>query len=104
VSYQRGTSYAERFLTGFTEASAALGLATVAHPGEPGPDGVRDCLAAIDADPPGVTGLVVHNQETLRLVLDGRRTPPRQLLAPVLTERDSCARPPVSPADAPPAA
>ena len=34
--YRRGTSYADRFLTGFTEASAALGLQTMAHPCEPG--------------------------------------------------------------------
>jgi DNA-binding LacI/PurR family transcriptional regulator len=78
--YKRGTGYADRFLTGFTEASAGLGLSTVARPCEPGPAGVRTCLAAVDADLPGATGLVVHNEETLWLVLDelqasGRRVP-----------------------------
>jgi DNA-binding LacI/PurR family transcriptional regulator len=78
--YRRGTSYAERFLSGFGEASAALGLETLAHPCEPGAEGVRSCLADIDAELPGATALVVHNEEVLRLVLDelrasGRRVP-----------------------------
>jgi DNA-binding LacI/PurR family transcriptional regulator len=78
--YERGTSYAERFLTGFTEASAALGLDTVAHSCEPGPEGVRECLAAIDAELPGVSALVVHNEEALPSLFEqlrrtGRRVP-----------------------------
>jgi DNA-binding LacI/PurR family transcriptional regulator len=78
--YRRGTSYADRFLTGFTEASAALGLQTMAHPCEPGTEGVRACLADIDAELPGTTALVVHNEEALRPLLDhlrasGRRVP-----------------------------
>src|SRR3954454_5711756 len=63
--YKRGTSYAERFLAGFTEASEELGLQTLAHPCEPGTEGVRACLADIDADLPDVTALVVHNEEVL---------------------------------------
>jgi DNA-binding LacI/PurR family transcriptional regulator len=78
--YRRGTSYADRFLTGFTATSAELGLQTLAHPCEPGPEGVRECLADIDSALPGATALVVHNEEVLRLVLDelragGRRIP-----------------------------
>jgi DNA-binding LacI/PurR family transcriptional regulator len=78
--YRRGTSYAERFLAGFTSSSAALGLQTLAHPCEPGAEGVRSCLADVDAELPGATALVVHNEEVLRLVLDelrssGRRVP-----------------------------
>jgi DNA-binding LacI/PurR family transcriptional regulator len=78
--YQRGTSYAERFLAGFTETSAGLGLDTVAHPCEPGPAGVRACLALIDAELPGTTALVVHNEEALLPLLEqlraaGRRVP-----------------------------
>ncbi|GID33307.1 LacI family DNA-binding transcriptional regulator [Paractinoplanes brasiliensis] len=78
--YQRGTTYAERFLTGFTETSAALGLETLAHPCEPGREGVRACLADIDAQLPGATAFVVHNEEALRIVLEelqasGRRVP-----------------------------
>ncbi|WP_250035126.1 LacI family DNA-binding transcriptional regulator [Paractinoplanes maris] len=78
--YKRGTSYAERFLTGFTIASATLGLETMTHPCEPDREGVRACLADIDAQLPGVTALVVHNEEALRMVLEelqtaGRRVP-----------------------------
>ena len=78
--YRRGTSYADRFLTGFTETAAELGLQTLAHPCEPGAEGVRECLADIDASLPDATALVVHNEEVLRLVLDelqagGRRVP-----------------------------
>jgi DNA-binding LacI/PurR family transcriptional regulator len=78
--YRRGTSYADRFLAGFTEESAALGLRTMTHPCEPGRDGVRLCLSDIDAELPGVTALVVHNEEALRPLLEelraeGRRVP-----------------------------
>nr|WP_189082383.1 LacI family DNA-binding transcriptional regulator [Mangrovihabitans endophyticus] len=78
--YQRGTGYAGRFLSGFTEVSAELSLRTVAHPCEPSAAGVRDCLARIDADLPGATALVVHNEEALLPLLadlraDGRRVP-----------------------------
>jgi DNA-binding LacI/PurR family transcriptional regulator len=78
--YRRGTSYAERFLAGFDEASASLGLETLSHPCEPGAEGVRRALADVDAELPGATALVVHNEEVLRLVLDelkasGRRVP-----------------------------
>src|SRR3954465_10381326 len=78
--YRRGTSYAERFLAGFTSTAAELGLETMTHPCEPGQIGVRECLADIDAALPGVTALVVHNEEALRPVLEqlraaGRRVP-----------------------------
>jgi len=78
--YKRGTTYAERFLTGFTIGSAELGLETMTHPCEPDRGGVRACLADIDAQLPGVTALVVHNEEALRMVLEelqasGRRVP-----------------------------
>jgi DNA-binding LacI/PurR family transcriptional regulator len=77
--YRRGTSYAERFLAGFDSTSAALGLQTLAHPCEPGPEGVRQCLADIDAELPGATALVVHNEEVLRVVLDELRASGRQV-------------------------
>jgi DNA-binding LacI/PurR family transcriptional regulator len=78
--YKRGTSYADRFLAGFDAESAALGLETMSHPCEPGPAGVRVCLDDIDAELPGTTALVVHNEEALRPLLDrlraaGRRVP-----------------------------
>ncbi|WP_030443240.1 LacI family DNA-binding transcriptional regulator [Actinoplanes subtropicus] len=78
--YRRGTSYADRFLAGFTAASAEFGLETMTHPCEPAQAGVRACLADIDAQLDGVTALVVHNEEALRPLLDqlraaGRRVP-----------------------------
>ncbi|MEV6851759.1 LacI family DNA-binding transcriptional regulator [Actinoplanes sp. NPDC051411] len=77
--YRRGTSYAERFLAGFNETSAAQGLETLSHPCEPGPEGVRQALADIDAELPGATALVVHNEEVLRLVLDELKSSGRQI-------------------------
>lgn len=78
--YERGTSYAGRFLAGFEAAAAELGCETVAHSCEPGATGVRDCLAWIDSELPGTTGLVVHNEEVLLPLIDelrarGRRVP-----------------------------
>jgi len=81
--YQRGTSYADRFLTGFTETAQALGLSTVARACEPGlsggENGVRAVLAQIDAEVPGVTALVVHNEEALLPLLEGLRSAGRQV-------------------------
>ncbi|GAA2702920.1 MULTISPECIES: LacI family DNA-binding transcriptional regulator [Actinoplanes] len=78
--YRRQTTYADRFLAGFLTASAELELRTVTHPCEPGADGVRAALADLDTELPGMTALVVHNEETLRPLLDllraaGRRVP-----------------------------
>jgi DNA-binding LacI/PurR family transcriptional regulator len=78
--YRRQTTYADRFLSGFLEASAELDLRTVTHPCEPGAAGVRDCMADIDAQLDGLTALVVHNEEALRPLLDllqasGRKVP-----------------------------
>lgn len=78
--YQRGTSYATRFLAGFTEAAGECRVATTVRPCEPSFDGVRDCLARIDAELPELTGLVVHNEAALLPLMDllragGRRVP-----------------------------
>ncbi|SDT44362.1 LacI family DNA-binding transcriptional regulator [Actinoplanes derwentensis] len=78
--YKRQTTYADRFLTGFLDASVDLGLRTVTHPCEPGAEGVRSCMADLDAELDGITALVVHNEEALRPLLDllhatGRRIP-----------------------------
>jgi DNA-binding LacI/PurR family transcriptional regulator len=77
--YRRGTSYADRFLAGFAEESAELGLETMTHPCEPGQHGVRTCLADIDAELPGATALVVHNEEALRPLLEQLRTAGRRV-------------------------
>ncbi|WP_306209923.1 LacI family DNA-binding transcriptional regulator [Actinoplanes sp. RD1] len=78
--YERGTTYAGRFLGGFTKAADELGVQAVAHSCEPGTTGVRDCLAWIDTEQPGTTALVVHNEEALGPLLEelrarGRRIP-----------------------------
>jgi DNA-binding LacI/PurR family transcriptional regulator len=143
--YERGTSYATRFRAGFDEAVAELGLAAVGHACEPTHEGAAAYLARVEAELPGVTGLVVHNESVLGPVLSllrvagrwvpedvsvvavcprelalglpvrmtsidvpaaelgglavemvvdllrGRRGVQTRLLAPTLTERDSCA-------------
>ncbi|GIF05690.1 LacI family DNA-binding transcriptional regulator [Actinoplanes siamensis] len=78
--YRRQTTYADRFLAGFLRASHELELRTTTHPCEPGADGVRAALADLDTALPGLTALVVHNEEALRPLLDllhaaGRRVP-----------------------------
>jgi DNA-binding LacI/PurR family transcriptional regulator len=146
--YQRGTSYATRFLAGFQDAADHFGIVSIVHSCEPTFDGVRACMDDIDARLPGVTGLVVHNEAALAPVLsilhagdrrvpqdvsivaicpenvalglptrltsidipapqigalavemvmhllDGRNGAQTRLLAPTLTERDSCATAP----------
>jgi DNA-binding LacI/PurR family transcriptional regulator len=148
--YLRGTSYATRFLAGFSDAVAHFGLASVAHPCEPTFDGVAACLALVDAELPRATAFVVHNESALAPLLSilraaGRRVPEdlsivavcpedvalglpvrltsidipahevgalavemvmhllngrhgaqTRLLAPTLTERESCAAPPAT--------
>jgi DNA-binding LacI/PurR family transcriptional regulator len=69
--YERGTSYADRFLAGFHETAAELGLEAVARPCEPGAAGVRACLADLSE----VTALVVHNEEALPAILGEVRVP-----------------------------
>jgi DNA-binding LacI/PurR family transcriptional regulator len=78
--YERGTAYADRFMTGFTAAATEFELSTTAHPCAPGMEGVRACLGLIEADVPGATALVVHNEDALPPLLEhlkstGRRVP-----------------------------
>jgi len=78
--YQRGTSYATRFLSGFSDAAAELGLAVAVHACEPSFSGVGDCLRRIEAELPDLSALVVHNEEALAPLLEllrgsGRRVP-----------------------------
>ncbi|WP_019815711.1 LacI family DNA-binding transcriptional regulator [Saccharomonospora saliphila] len=78
--YERGTSFAGRFLRGFTGAAAERGLETTTLPCPPDYEAVRDCLDRMFAERPGITGLVVHNEAVLGTVLSechrrGRRVP-----------------------------
>ena len=77
--YERGTSYATRFLAGFEDAVAEFGLEAITHPCEPDFDGAVACLRDIDDQLPGVTGLVVHNEAALAPVLSELRAGGRQV-------------------------
>jgi DNA-binding LacI/PurR family transcriptional regulator len=67
--YERGTSYAGRFLDGFDRSVAERGLLALARPCVPSYDGVRACLDEILRINPATTGLVVHNEAVLPAVL-----------------------------------
>ena len=67
--YERGTSYAGRFLRGFTAAAGQAGLAGRAYPCVPSYEGVRTWLDELFRRQPGVTGLVVHNEAVLSTLL-----------------------------------
>jgi len=89
--YQRGTSYATRFLAGFTDAVNHLGVRSVALPCEPTFDGVRATIAHVDAELPQVTGLIVHNEAALAPLLSvlraaGRRVPDHTSIVAVCPE------------------
>ena len=63
--YKRGTSYATRFLRGFTETAQQREVQATSRPCSPSYEAVSACLdALLDADP-GLTGLVVHNEAVL---------------------------------------
>jgi DNA-binding LacI/PurR family transcriptional regulator len=67
--YERGTSYAGRFLRGFADSVAAHGQVAGRYPCVPSYAGVRDCLDELLAAQPNVTGLVVHNEAVLPALL-----------------------------------
>ncbi|MFC7327193.1 LacI family DNA-binding transcriptional regulator [Marinactinospora rubrisoli] len=68
--YARGTSFARRALAGFTDEvrrRSLTGAGTACTPNYPG---VRRALDDLRARVPGLTGLVVHNEEALPVLLD----------------------------------
>ncbi|PTA45019.1 LacI family DNA-binding transcriptional regulator [Micromonospora sp. RP3T] len=78
--YDRGTGFAHRTRAGVTAAAGRLGVDAVTRPCEEGPAAVRRDLAALLADHPDVTGLVVQNESAVGPVLAalptlGRRVP-----------------------------
>jgi DNA-binding LacI/PurR family transcriptional regulator len=72
--YRRHTGFAERTLTGFTEAARDLGLRTVHRPCEGTYEGAAGALARILDDRPGTTGFVVQNEAVLTPLLSLLRT------------------------------
>jgi DNA-binding LacI/PurR family transcriptional regulator len=73
--YQRGTSYAGRFLGGFRQAAGEHEVHAASFPCAPSYDALRGCLDSAFARHPDVTGLVVHNEAILGPLLAelGRR-------------------------------
>ena len=67
--YERGTSYASRFLSGFDSAAAASGARAAAQPCEATFEGVSRWLDDVLARMPDLTGLVVHNEAALAPLL-----------------------------------
>ncbi|MFI6029823.1 LacI family DNA-binding transcriptional regulator [Amycolatopsis magusensis] len=78
--YERGTSFAGRFLRGFAASAQERGLRATNHACAPSYAAVRECVAKILVGQPELTGLVVHNEAVLGGVLaelerHGRRVP-----------------------------
>ncbi|HWC82405.1 MAG TPA: LacI family DNA-binding transcriptional regulator [Pseudonocardiaceae bacterium] len=67
--YERGTSYAGRFLRGFTSAADRHRMAAHSYPCVPSYEGVRTCLDELFRTQPMATGLVVHNEAVLSALL-----------------------------------
>lgn len=67
--YARGTSYAGRFLRGFTATAEHRDLTAVSLSCAPSYDAVRGCLEQVLRDQPDTTALVVHNEAVLPSVL-----------------------------------
>ncbi len=63
--YKRGTSYATRFLRGFTETARQREVRAISKPCSPSYEAVGSCLDRLLAADPGLTGLVVHNEAVL---------------------------------------
>ena len=71
--YKRGTSYATRFLRGFTETARQREIPATSRPCSPSYEAVSACLDELLAATPGLTGLVVHNEAVLAGLLSSLR-------------------------------
>lgn len=82
--YERRTGFAERTVVGFEEAAAERGVRASLHPCSP--DTVREVVNALVGERPGLTGLIVHNEPSVGLLLDsfaehGRTVPDLSVVA-----------------------
>jgi DNA-binding LacI/PurR family transcriptional regulator len=68
--YARGTSHADRLMTGFTEGLESTGVRGASAPCEPSYAGVAECLDHLESALPDITGFVVHNEPVLGPLLD----------------------------------
>ena len=71
--YQRGTSYATRFLRGFTEAAHRRDVHALTQAYAGSYEAANTGLDNLFAQDPDITGLVVHNEAVLPAVLAGLR-------------------------------
>jgi DNA-binding LacI/PurR family transcriptional regulator len=71
--YQRGTSYAGRFLRGFTETAQVRGIRATSRSCAHSYEAVRTCLDELFDEDPAITGLVVHNEAVLAGMLSDLR-------------------------------
>jgi DNA-binding LacI/PurR family transcriptional regulator len=71
--YERGTSYAGRFLRGFNRTVAERGLNAQTYACAPSYTAARRCLDEVLERQPSVTGLVVHNEAVLGALLSDLR-------------------------------
>jgi DNA-binding LacI/PurR family transcriptional regulator len=71
--YERGTSYAGRFLRGFTTTATERGLIASSYACAPSYDAVHTCVDDVLNEHPGTTGLVVHNEAVLAALLSDLR-------------------------------
>jgi DNA-binding LacI/PurR family transcriptional regulator len=77
--YERGTSYALRFRSGFEQAVAAAGVRGSVHAVVPGHRDVEQLVDDLLRDEPGVTGLVVHNEAALPALIQSLRARSRDV-------------------------
>jgi len=78
--YRRDTGFAHRTTAGFSAAALRRGIAVTTAPVEHDPPSVRRLVTGLLRDHPALTGLVVHNEIALPVVVDtlrslGRRVP-----------------------------
>jgi DNA-binding LacI/PurR family transcriptional regulator len=78
--YRRDTGFAHRTMAGFSAAAMRRGIAVTTLPSEHDPSSVRRLVTDLLRDHPALTGLVVHNETALPVVLEtlrslGRRIP-----------------------------
>ncbi|MGP3986233.1 LacI family DNA-binding transcriptional regulator [Streptomyces sp. 3N207] len=68
--YVRGTGFAQRTAAGFTAAAHRFGITSTVLPCEPTRPAVRETVERLLRDHPGLTGVVVHNEPALPLLLE----------------------------------
>ncbi|MFE0874115.1 LacI family DNA-binding transcriptional regulator [Streptomyces smyrnaeus] len=68
--YARGTGFAQRTAAGFTAAARRGGMTSTVLPGEPTRAAARETVERLLHDHPDLTGVVVHNEPALPLLME----------------------------------